>query len=931
MAIAIQEKQQFTISSKDVIEIKGANLHNLKNIDLIIPKNQLVVFTGVSGSGKSSLCIDTLFAEGQRRYVESLSSYARQFLSRMNKPDVEYIKGLCPAIAINQQVSGKSSRATVGSMTEIYDFLRVLYTRLGTTYSPKSGNEVKKDQVTDVVDVVFNLEEGTKIAVSYPFKTSKNFNKEIEILMQKGFVRANIGGTIFKLEDVANDVRIKNQTIDIVVDRLIVKNEDEMKSRMADSVDTCFFESKGDCSIQIIGGDKLTFNNRFELDGIAFEELSPQFFNFNSPQGACEVCEGFGSVLGIDEDLAIPNKNLSVYEDAVVCWKGDKMKEWKNELIFTATKFDFPIHRPIKDLTKAEYKILWSGNKHFSGLDGFFKYLEKNTYKIQYRVMLSRYRGRTSCKACQGSRLRKDTSYVKIAGKSIVDLLLMPIDEVYDFFKKIDLNKYQQKVGERILYEINTRLEMLFEIGLGYLTLNRLSGTLSSGESQRIKLTRSLGSNLTASMYILDEPSIGLHPRDNKRLIRVLQNLRDLGNTVVVVEHDEDMILAADYLVDMGPKAGRFGGEIVFSGEAKKILETDTLTAQYISQKKEIPLPEKRRISKHKILLKGASQHNLKNININIPLNAMTVVSGVSGSGKTTLIKQILYPAIKREIEGFGEKAGRFDNLEGNLNKIKNVELIDQNPLGKSSRSNPVTYVKAYDAIRDLFSKQKLSKIRGFKPKHFSFNVEGGRCETCKGDGEVVVEMQFLADVKLVCEECKGKRFREEVLDIQYKEKNIFEVLDLSIEEAIDFFEEEQDIIQKIQPLDEVGLGYVKLGQSSSTLSGGEAQRLKLASYLTKSSTNDAILFIFDEPTTGLHFDDINKLMKAFNALIEIGHTVVIIEHHLDVIKCADWLLELGPEGGKDGGYLIFEGVPEDILKVKKSPTASFLKQKLKI
>lgn len=931
MATKTQETQELTASEQnDVIEIKGAKLHNLKNINLTIPKNQLVVFTGVSGSGKTSLCIDTLFAEGQRRYVESLSSYARQFLSRMNKPDVEYIKGLCPAIAINQQVSGKSSRATVGSMTEIYDFLRVLYTRLGKTYSPKSGNEVKKDEVTDVVDAVLKLEEGTKVAVSYPFKTTRNFKKEIEILIQKGFVRANIAGTIFKLEDVLEDKRIENQTIDIVVDRLIVKKDDEMRSRLADSIDTCFFESKGDCAVQIIGGEKLTFNNRFELDGISFEEPTPSFFNFNSPQGACQVCEGFGHVLGIDEDLVIPNKNLSVYEEAVVCWKGDKMKEWKNELIFNASKFNFPIHRPIKDLTKTEYNLLWSGNKHFSGLDAFFKYLEQNTYKIQYRVMLSRYRGRTKCKACNGSRLREDANYVKFGGKSIVDLLLMPIDEVQDFFKNLKLSEYEKNVGDRILYEINVRLDMLCEIGLGYLTLNRLSGTLSGGESQRIKLTRSLGSNLTASMYILDEPSIGLHPRDNHRLIKVLQNLRDLGNTVVVVEHDEDMILAADYLVDMGPKAGRFGGEIVFSGEAKEILKTNTLTAQYISEKTEIPLPENRRSSKHKISLRGASQHNLKDIDIDIPLNVISVVSGVSGSGKTTLIKQILHPALKREIEGFGEKAGSFDKLEGNFNKIKNVELIDQNPLGKSSRSNPVTYVKAYDAIRDLFSRQKLSKIRGFKPKHFSFNVEGGRCETCKGDGEVVVEMQFLADVTLTCEDCKGKRFKEEVLDIQYKDKNIFEVLDMSIEEALEFFKEDEDIVQKIRPLDEVGLGYIKLGQSSSTLSGGEAQRLKLASYLTKSSTNDAILFIFDEPTTGLHFDDVAKLMKAFNALIEIGHSVVIIEHHLDVIKCADWLIELGPEGGKDGGFLVFQGAPEGILSVKNSPTAKFLKHKLK-
>jgi len=914
------------------IEIKGANVHNLKNVDITFPKNQFIVFTGVSGSGKSSLCIHTLFAEGQRRYVESLSSYARQFLDRMNKPDVSYIKGLTPAIAIDQKTSGRTTRATVGSLTEIYDYLRVLYARLGKTYSPKSGEQVKKDEIDNVVDFILNQKEGEKILVSFPKHIDKNWKEELNLLKQKGFARISIGGTLVKIDAILEDHKVKkNVDIDIVVDRIVSKNDSSLRSRLADSVQTCFVESEGECKIEILEGETRIFNNRFERDGLIFEEPTVQFFNFNSPFGACKKCEGFGSMIGIDEDLVIPDKRKSIYEDAVVCWKGDKMQEWKRELVYSADMFNFPIHKAYKDLTKAQQKLVWKGNKHFSGIDAFFKEVESQSYKIQYRVMLSRYRGKTKCNECHGSRLRKDVQYVKIGGKSIDELLMLSIEKLYDFFENISLNKYQKEVSKRILFEIQTRLKTMLEVGLGYLSLNRLSNTLSGGESQRIKLTRSLGSNLTSSMYILDEPSIGLHSRDTQRLIEVLKRLRNLGNTVVVVEHDEDLINAADYLVDMGPHAGVHGGQVVFSGQAKDILKSkNSLTADYLIGKKEIVLPQNRRKAINFIKLLGASQFNLKNIDIKIPLNCITVVVGVSGSGKTTLIKNIFYPALKKELNGFGEKPGEFDDITGDISAIKYVEMVDQNPLGRSSRSNPVTYVKVYDNIRDLFSKQQLSKIRGFKAKFFSFNVEAGRCETCKGDGEVVVEMQFLADVHLVCETCKGKRFKDEVLEVKYKGKSIFDILELSIDDAITFFEEEKDISARLQPLKDVGLGYIKLGQSSSTLSGGESQRLKLASFLIKSRNPEPILFIFDEPTTGLHFDDINKLLKAFDALVKIGHTVVVIEHNPDVIKYADWLIELGPDGGEKGGYLLYQGEPEGILQVKNSPTAPFLINKLK-
>ena len=912
------------------IQIKGAKVHNLKNLSLDIPKNQLVVVTGVSGSGKTSLCIDTLFAEGQRRYVESLSSYARQFLSRMNKPEVEYIKGLCPAIAIDQKIPGGNTRASVGSLTEIYDFLRVLYARLGETFSPISGKKVKKDTVDEVVKWVLKLDEGEKILITYPMKVKGKWKSEMDLLLQKGFARIEIDGSVLKIEQIIDDAKFKKAKANVVVDRLIIKKDDEdLETRLSDSIQTAFYESNGDCLIQIIGGETYTFNNRFEADGLVFEEPNIHFFNFNSPFGACKECEGHGTVIGIDEDLVIPNKKLSIYEDAVVSWRGEKMSYYQKELVREAHKFDFPIHKPYNQLTKAQKKLLWTGNKHFEGLNTFFKMLEQNSYKIQYRVMLSRYRGRTKCTACDGLKLRSETNNVKISGKNISELLGMPLSELKTFFENIDLTDYQKEASKRILFEINNRLAILNKMSLGYLSLSRMANTLSGGESQRIKLTRSLGSNLTASMYILDEPSIGLHPKDTENLIEVLRELRNLGNTIVVIEHDEDMIKAADYLVDIGPHAGRFGGEVVYAGSASGITKADSLTALYLNEQKEIALPKIRRKGINHIELKGASEFDLKNVDITIPLKALTVVAGVSGSGKTTLIKKILYPALQRHLNGSGDRPGEYDSLGGDLKAIKHVELIDQNPLGRSSRSNPVTYTKAYDHIRDTFAKQSLAKIRGFKAKEFSFNVEGGRCETCKGDGSVIVEMQFLADVELECESCKGKRFKDEVLEVKYQGKNINEVLEMSIEEALVFFENHKDIVGKLQALDDVGLGYVKLGQSSSTLSGGEAQRLKLASFLSKASNPEPILFIFDEPTTGLHFDDVNKLMEAFYALIEIGHTVVIIEHHPDVMKCADWLIELGPVGGKDGGHKIFEGVPEDILKATNSPTKTFLEEKL--
>jgi excinuclease ABC subunit A len=942
--IKLKLPNNFNNTEKKIF-IKGARVHNLKNVDVELPKNKFIVITGVSGSGKSSLTIDTLYAEGQRRYVESLSSYARQFLTRMDKPDVDYIKGLCPAIAIEQKVSTRTTRSTVGSLTEIYDYLRLLFARLGKTYSPVSGDLVIKHEVKDVVDFIFNLNEGERVFIYFQDKVQKNLGETLKLLLQKGFTRINWKDDVAKIEELLENkeaLKSKPDKVLVLVDRLVVKKDDEdLKTRAADSIQTAFSEGHGECFINHAGTTENPekpktkqpklhqFSNRFQADGITFEEPSPNFFNFNNPYGACKTCEGFGTVIGLDIDLIVPDKELSIYEGAIAPWRGEKMSEWAEPLIKKGVMFDFPIHRAYKDLSEKEKELLWTGNEYFDGLTAFFKYLEEKSYKIQYRVMASRYRGKTTCPDCKGSRVRPDAQYVKIEGKNISEMLLMSIGDLNQLFGEMKLPGNNVKVAERILPEVNNRLQTMMDVGLGYLTLNRLSNTLSGGETQRINLTRSIGSNLTSSLYILDEPSIGLHQRDTARLIKVLKNLRDLGNTVVIVEHDEDIMKSSDHLVDMGPEAGIYGGEVMYNGSSKGITSSDTLTAKYLNAELEIPYNKRRRKPGNWIEIIGATQHNLKNINVKIPLGALTVVTGVSGSGKTTLIKKILYPALLRQFDGVGEKPGTFRELKGDTKRIKSIEMIDQNPLGRSSRSNPVTYVKAYDGIRDLFAGQQLSRIRGYQPKDFSFNVEGGRCETCKGDGEVIVEMQFLADVHLKCETCNGKKFKDEILEVQYRGKNIYEVLELSVDEALEFFKEYNDIAPKLAALRNVGLGYIKLGQSSSTLSGGEAQRVKLASFLTKGSAPDPILFIFDEPTTGLHFHDINKLITSFNQLIEAGHSVIVIEHNMDVIKCADWLIDLGPEGGDDGGYLVYEGVPEGLISAKDSYTAMYLEPKL--
>ena len=928
----MKSPNKFSISEKKIF-IKGARVHNLKNVDVELPKNKFIVITGVSGSGKSSLTIDTLFAEGQRRYVESLSSYARQFLTRMDKPDVDYIKGLCPAISIEQKVSTRTTRSTVGSLTELYDYLRLLFARIGKTYSPKTGELVTKNEVMDVVDFIFKLNEGEKVFIYFENKVEKSFADDLKLLLQKGFTRIKFGEEVAKIEELLEKkeaLKKKQTSIKVLVDRLVVKHNDEdLKSRAADSVQTSFGEGHGNCVIEYRDGKSKMFSNKFEADGIAFEEPNPHFFNFNNPYGACKTCEGFGTVMGLDEDLIFPDKELSVYEGVVAPWKGEKMSEWAEPLIKKGVMFDFPIHRAYKDLDEKDKQLLWDGNKYFRGLHDFFKHIEEQSYKIQYRVMLSRFRGKTTCPDCKGSRIRKDSQYVKIQGKHISELMLLPIKKLHTFFKNIKLSQAEAEIGKRILLEVNSRLQTMMDVGLGYLSLNRLSNSLSGGETQRINLTRSIGSNLTSSLYILDEPSIGLHQRDTERLIKVLKNLRDLGNTVVIVEHDEDIMKASDHIVDMGPEAGIFGGEVMFNGGSKELLKSKTLTAKYLNGVLEIPYSRKRRKPSNWIEIIGASQHNLKNVDVKFPLGALTVVSGVSGSGKTTLVKKILYPAMMRMFDGAGEKPGTFREMKGDMRRITSVEMIDQNPLGRSSRSNPVTYVKAYDGIRELYARMQLSKIRGYLPKDFSFNVEGGRCETCKGEGEVVVEMQFLADVHLKCETCNGKKFKEEVLEVQFKGKNIYEVLELSVDESLGFFAGDEAITTKLLPLQKVGLGYVKLGQSSSTLSGGEAQRVKLASFLSKGEAPNPILFIFDEPTTGLHFHDINKLISSFNQLIEAGHSVIVIEHNMDVIKCADWLIDLGPEGGDEGGNLVYQGEPEGILSEKSSYTAYYLKEKL--
>jgi len=944
------------------ITIKGARTNNLRNVDLKIPKDKLIVVTGVSGSGKSSITMDTLYAEGQRRYVESLSSYARQFLGRMKKPDVDYIRGICPAIAIEQRVTTGNARSTVGSMTEVYDFLRLLYARIGKFYSPVSSQVVKKHEVADVIDFIKKQPDGTRGLVLIPFPKKyreRTLEQELNLLLQKGFTRVQFENETLRIEEILDGTEkrfdrkqpahtFNEQNLHILIDRFSTSGMEESDwMRLADSVNTAFYESEGECVIQLVegGGSKVegapstlylppsTFNNRFELDGITFPEPTPQLFNYNNPYGACPTCEGYGRVLGIDRDKVVPDKTKSVYDGALAPWKGEKYGEWLVPLLQNAHRFGFPVHTPFEQLTKEQMKLLWTGNEYFYGIDAFFKELESKTYKIQNRVTLARYRGKTTCTTCDGGRLRPEALCVKIGGKNISELTGVPLDEVLAFFQNLELSEYDKQVAKRILLEVNNRLKFMVDLGLGYLTLDRISNTLSGGETQRIHLTRTLGSNLTASMYILDEPSVGLHPRDTGRLVKVLKELRDLGNTVVVVEHEEEVIKNADFLVDMGPEAGIHGGNVVYAGDFSKIntAAPESLTAQYMSGKMAIETPKIRRPAKDFLLVKGARQHNLKNIDVKIPLHCLTVVSGVSGSGKTTLVRDILYPALMQHLpDNPGKQPGLFDGLEGNFKKVSRVEFINQSPIGKSSRSNPITYVKAYDYIRDLFAGQQLSKIRGFMPKHFSFNVEGGRCETCKGEGEQVVEMQFLADVHLECEECKGRRFKQEVLDVQYKGKNIFEVLNMSIEEALAFFKGNKDITERIQPLFDVGLGYVHLGQSSSTLSGGEAQRVKLASFLIRENSGGHIFFIFDEPTTGLHFHDIQKLLKAINALVEKGHSVLVVEHNMEVIKSADWVIDLGPEGGKEGGHLVFEGTPEGLAKVAGSYTGRFLKEKLR-
>lgn len=921
------------------ITIKGARSNNLKNIDLVIPKNQLVVVTGMSGSGKSSLIMDTLYAEGQRRYVESLSSYARQFLTRMKKPEVDFIKGLCPAIAIEQKVSTSNPRSTVGSMTEIYDYLRLLYARIGRTFSPQTGEEVKKHQVSDVVDFIFSHADGAKVQIFAPFSgkySDRTVAQELQILMQKGFTRIVWQGNILAIQDLLEEKpkwtqqtlkKIKGKDGFILIDRFSVQaGDDDTLKRAADSIQSAFYESEGDCVVEI-DTKRTAFNNRFELDGLIFLEPSPQLFNYNNSYGACPTCEGYGKIMGIDEEKVIPNPSKSVYEGAVACWQGDKSSKWLEHFIRQARAFDFPVHRPYHDLTDAQKDLVWQGSGALEGINAFFEELESNLYKIQNRVMLARYRGKTTCSTCKGGRLRAEAYFIKISDQHIAQLVKMTISGLRSFFDQLQLNEHDRRVGSRLIFEIQMRLRIMEQIGLEYLSLDRLANTLSGGETQRINLTRTLGSNLTNSLYILDEPSVGLHPRDTARLVKVLKELRDLKNTVVVIEHEEEAIRQADYIVDIGPQAGVHGGEVVFSGPYSSFLQSTSLTARYLRHDIRIPLPDHRRRVANKILLHGARQHNLKNIDVTIPLHAMTAVTGVSGSGKTTLIKHILYPAMKKyQGEPLSSNAGVHTGIEGDIHEIKITELINQNPIGKSSRSNPVTYVKAYDNIRDLMARQQLSKLRGYKPGFFSFNTDGGRCDTCKGEGEIVVEMQFLADVRLTCEDCQGTRFKPEIREVEYKGKNISQILNLTIEEAVNFFKDHLDIVQKIQPLHDVGLGYLKLGQSSSTLSGGEAQRVKLASYLGKERPGGQILFIFDEPTTGLHFHDILKLLYALNALVENGHTVLIVEHNLEVVKCCDWVIDLGPGSGDEGGHLVFQGRPEDLINVKESYTGQYLR-----
>ena len=919
------------LNPKENILIKGARLHNLKNIDVAIPRNKLVVITGLSGSGKSSLAFDTLFAEGQRRYVESLSSYARQFLGRLNKPKVDYIKGIAPAIAIEQKVNSTNPRSTVGTSTEIYDYLKLLFARIGKTYSPVSGNEIKKHTVSDVINHIKTIELNTKLLLLSPvhIPNERSVLQTLKILAQQGYARIKYKEKIVRIEEITEEIE---HDFHLVIDRIVVKDDEDFFNRLGDAIQTAFFEGKGECIIQNLKTKTETlFNNKFELDGIQFLEPNTHLFSFNNPYGACPTCEGYGNVIGVDKDLVIPNTALSIYEDAILPWKTDSFNHYKNDLITHAYKFNIPIHKPWFELSETQKNLIWDGNNSFNGLSHFFKHLEEKSYKIQYRVMLSRYRGKTKCTTCKGKRLREETNFVKINTKNISELVDLPLNELADFFKNLKLDVFEKKIAKRLLIEINNRLQFLNDVGLNYLTLNRTSNTLSGGESQRINLATSLGSSLVGSMYILDEPSIGLHPKDTERLIKVLKDLRNLGNTVIVVEHDEDIMKAADLIIDIGPEAGTFGGEIIAEGTFSEILKSDSLTAQYLNNTQQIEIPKTRRISKNAITVIGARENNLKNIDVTFPLNCLTVITGVSGSGKSTLVSKILFPAIQKKIGGYGEKVGQFSEIKGDFKSIEHIEFINQNPIGRSSRSNPVTYIKAYDDIRALFAAEKLSKIRNYQPKHFSFNVEGGRCEVCKGEGEVTIEMQFMADVHLECEACKGMRFKKEVLEVKFYKKSINDILNSTIDDAIAFFNEynETKIVKKLQPLQDVGLGYVTLGQSSSTLSGGEAQRIKLASFLVKGTRQNKSLFIFDEPTTGLHFHDIKKLLKSFNALIKNGHSIIVIEHNIDLIKCADYIIDLGKEGGKNGGSLLFQGTPEDLVKCKDSLTAPYLKEKL--
>jgi excinuclease ABC subunit A len=922
-----------TLDPKKNIIIKGAQVHNLKNVDVAIPRNKLVVITGLSGSGKSSLAFDTLYAEGQRRYVESLSSYARQFLGRLDKPKVEYIKGIAPAIAIEQKVNTTNARSTVGTSTEIYDYLKLLFARIGKTYSPISGLEVKKNTISDVINKIKSLEIDSKWLLLAPIHLEKGraLEDKLKALLQQGFARILVKNEMIRLDEI-DAHSLDNKDVLLIIDRIVIKDEEDFFNRLADAVQTAFYEGKGICFLQEVNTNKrFSFSNNFELDGISFLEPNVHLFSFNNPYGACPVCEGYGSVIGIDEELVIPNTALSIYENAIFAWRGESMGWYRDELVNNAYKFDFPIHKPYYQLSDEDKAVLWSGNKYFTGLTKFFKELEDKNYKIQNRVMLSRYRGKTKCHSCKGKRLRIEASYIKIGEKTVSDLVDLSIKKLVVFFEKLELSDFDQKVAKRLLIEINSRLKFLVDVGLDYLTLNRNSATLSGGESQRINLATSLGSSLVGSMYILDEPSIGLHPKDTERLIKVLLSLRDLGNTVIVVEHDEDIMKAADMIIDIGPEAGTHGGELVAQGTFEEILKSESLTAQYLNGNLEIKVPRIRRKWGTYIEILGARENNLQNVDVRFPLEVLTVITGVSGSGKSTLVKKILFPAMQKKLEGMGEKAGQFTDMQGYYHKIRHIEYVDQNPIGRSSRSNPVTYIKAYDDIRELYAKEKLSKIRGYQPKHFSFNVDGGRCEVCKGEGAINVEMVFMADVQLPCDACNGKRFKKEVLEVYFEGKNIDNILTMTVDDSLEFFKTANltKIVQKLQPLQDVGLGYVQLGQSSSTLSGGEAQRIKLASFLVKGSTKDKALFVFDEPTTGLHFHDIKKLLTSFDALIDKGHSIIVIEHNLDMIKCADYIIDLGPEGGENGGQILAIGTPEEIIKNKASITGKYLKEKL--